>query len=290
MSEGFSESWLALREPYDHRARSVRLAARLAAHLPLEARLIDLGAGSGSLLRGLSPLLAAACPVQRWTLFDADAVLLEAAVLRIAAWGQAQGATIGWSGDRLALRLPWGEVEVAVMQGDLADPARLPLAGFDAVLCTALADLFSTAWTERFASHCDVPFYAALSVDGRVRWRPSHPLDRRVELLFRRDQRREKGLGPALGPDAPAGLERAFRARGATVWTESTDWRIGRSALAMLGAMVDGHADAALQQAPRAGVAIGAWRRARLNEAARGRLSLDIGHLDLLALPRKEPP
>jgi len=290
MSEGFSESWLALREPCDAAARSRALALRLGSVLPAEARLIDLGAGSGSLLRWLAPILGATCPRQHWTLFDADGALLRAALLRIASWAEAQGGVARIEDGVLGIEAPWGECTVRARQGDLADPTTLPFGEVDAVLCTALADLFSGQWIDSFAGACTVPFLAALSVDGRVVWRPAHPTDRLVEALFRRDQRREKGLGAALGPDAPARLARAFEARGARVWMEATDWRIGRPALSMLAAMIDGHAEAAAQQAPMLGPRIGAWRAARLAQAARARLSLDIGHQDLLALPRSVRP
>ena len=82
---GFSAEWLALREPFDAAARSAALdrgAARAhraagTATAPLEV--VDLGAGAGSNLRYLAPLLGGE---QRWRLVDTIATLLDAALAR----------------------------------------------------------------------------------------------------------------------------------------------------------------------------------------------------------------
>ena len=81
---------------------------------------------------------------------------------------------------------------------------------FDAVVCSALLDLVSTAWLARLCDALTVPFLACLTADGRDTWRPRHPHDALVRTAFRRDMRRDKGFGPALGT---ARAERAHRAR-----------------------------------------------------------------------------
>ena len=55
----FSDDWLSLREPADHRSRNMALEAELARQLidVEEQRIVDLGAGSGSNLRALAPRL-----------------------------------------------------------------------------------------------------------------------------------------------------------------------------------------------------------------------------------------
>ena len=55
---GFAPDWLALREPYDHAARSAALADRFAAAVGATPHLIDLGCGTGANLRYLAPRIA----------------------------------------------------------------------------------------------------------------------------------------------------------------------------------------------------------------------------------------
>ncbi|MFM7687976.1 MAG: class I SAM-dependent methyltransferase, partial [Alphaproteobacteria bacterium] len=73
MAESFDGDWLDLREPYDAAARNPELAEMLAASLPARPRLLDLGAGTGSLLRWLGHFIGRA---RSWTLVDSDAELL----------------------------------------------------------------------------------------------------------------------------------------------------------------------------------------------------------------------
>lgn len=72
--ERFDTDWLTLREPFDHAARSIELSRRLADRLPARPRLIDLGAGTGSLFRFLAPIIGRR---QDWILIDRDGALLD---------------------------------------------------------------------------------------------------------------------------------------------------------------------------------------------------------------------
>ena len=67
----FSDDWLALREPYDARARNAKVFAAVAALFEQHdtIQIVDLGCGTGSTMRALSPLLAAR---QKWRLVDND--------------------------------------------------------------------------------------------------------------------------------------------------------------------------------------------------------------------------
>ncbi len=85
MTDRFAADWLALREPFDLAARSVALARRLAERLPRRPRLMDLGAGTGSMFRFLAPIIGRG---QDWILVDADAALLDDAFGRTAAWAR----------------------------------------------------------------------------------------------------------------------------------------------------------------------------------------------------------
>lgn len=284
MSETFSADWLSLREPFDRAARSPRLADALAAVLPARPRLIDLGAGTGSLFRWLAPRLARP---QAWTLVDADTDLLDEAFLRIATWAEAQGYRVTTPGRAMLVHTPHGAWRVEALARDFAaNPERLPLREHDAVVCSALLDLVSARWLEALAGALRAPFAAFLSVEGHDVWLPRDADDRLVAQGFTRDMGRDKGFGPALGPRAPAHARRLFAARGFRVLSAPSDWVVPRVGHTMLTAMVTGHAAAAAAALPAFADRIDAWRERRLAQIGRGRLALRIGHRDLLALPR----
>jgi len=286
MSETFDAGWLALREPFDAAARDPGLALRLVDALPVKPWLVDLGAGSGSLFRYLAPLIGRE---QSWTFVDADAGLLDEAFLRTAEWADALGLPISSDDSTLTIHAPGGEWRIDGELHDLSDmPGELPLREADAVVCSALLDLVSRRWLEKLADALHQPFYAALSVDGRDEWLPSHPADIAVRVAFRRDQGRDKGFGRALGLDAVAGAIRVFEARGFRVASAPSDWIIPRMALAMQEQMIIGAAAAASVAMPARGVVFAQWRAERMNQAMAGRLAMRIGHRDILALPRKE--
>lgn len=282
MTERFAADWLARREPHDAAARSLDLARALAAALPAHPRLLDLGAGTGSLFRFLAPVIGRD---QAWTLADADPALLGRAMEEIAAWAGARGweATAGLRA--LTLRTPAGSWCVEARLTDLAAGAP-DMAGMDGVICSALLDLVSQRWLAGLADALAVPFLGCLSVDGRDALLPPHPLDRAVWAGFRRDQGRDKGFGPALGPLAPSALHAALAARGFTLRSAPSDWRIPPGAGAMLRDLVRSHAAVAMRRLPGRRRAILGWERARLRQIAAGRLAMRVGHRDILALPR----
>jgi SAM-dependent methyltransferase len=280
VSEGFSADWLALREGFDAAARSDALAARLAAVLPARPRILDLGAGTGSLFRWLAPRIGRA---QGWTLADADPALLAQAFDDIAGWASARGYGVVDDSRNLEVYTPGAIWRVTVRVVDLARGVKL--AGQHAVVCSALLDLVSADWIDALAAQLRVPLLACLSVDGRDALLPRHAGDTLVQAGFRRDQQRDKGLGPALGRRAPAVLHAALAARGFTLASAGSDWRIPRGATAMLAALVRGHAEAAARQMPQRRGAIAAWQAARLRQIGRGRLAIRVGHRDILALP-----
>jgi SAM-dependent methyltransferase len=286
MTEAFDADWLAAREPFDAVARSVELAERLSAALPARPRILDLGAGTGSLFRWLAPLIGRA---QVWTLADADAELLDAAFRECAAWGAAQGFAASFPGSAhnraLLLHTPQGAWRVEALRVDLAHaPGALPLARMDAVVCSALLDLVSRAWLERFCAALRIPLLACLSVDGRDAFLPHHPADRIVLGGFRLDQQRAKGLGPALGPRAATALHQILGARGVGVASAASDWRIPPHATTLLRTLVQSHAAVASRQVPARRAAIDDWLGTRLRQIAAGRLAIRIGHRDSLAL------
>ncbi|MGY6553108.1 MAG: methyltransferase domain-containing protein [Wenzhouxiangella sp.] len=278
----FAADWLSLREPADHAARSEALFARLTPFLTERAaqggavRILDLGAGSGSNLRWLAPRLEYA---QDWTLVDRDAGLLARA-------------------EASSLQAPTARpLRVQTLKADLADSALPWIAAADLVTAAAFFDLVSAEWIERLSASCarvGAACLFVLSVDGRRGLMDANGSaikdedDLFLQALFNAHQRREKGLGAALGPDAGPALARRLAAHGLEVETQASDWRLpaGQDLTKALGReLIKGWRAAALEQAPDAASRIDAWHQRRQAELAAGRLGLHVGHLDVLALP-----
>jgi SAM-dependent methyltransferase len=281
VSESFDGDWLALREPFDAAARSRGLAAAFADFLPEQPVILELGAGAGSLLRWLAPIIGGS---QAWLLVDADPVLLERGLVSTAEWGEAQGFEARWR-NGLTLLTPDGAWRIGAQVADIADLGAVDIANADGVVCSALLDLVSARWLARLGAALRSPLLACLNVDGHDAFRPPHPADAAVRSGFRRDQARDKGFGPSVGHRAEAALRRALVPLGFEVISAAADWRIPAGAVEMLQSMVRGHAGAASRWMPSARGAIAAWQAARLRQAAAGRLSLRVGHRDILALP-----
>ena len=288
MAEQFSGDWLELREPHDAAARDERLAAMLSAALPARPRIIDLGAGTGALLRWLALYIGRP---QAWTLVDADAELIERAFDTIADRAEQMGWKVTAPGRRtLLVHTPAGAWRVEGLVADLREaPANLPLHQFDAVVNTALCDLVSEPWLERMAAACaarKMPFYAALNVTGAARFLPPHSADAWVRRGFLRDQARDKGFGgKALGHAAPEAIARVFGAHGYTVTRAASPWRIPRRFGEMLGELAVGCGEAALPHERRDAWRIEEWMEDRLDQADAQRLAATVPHQDVLALP-----
>jgi SAM-dependent methyltransferase len=288
MAEQFDGDWLDLREPYDAAARDAGLALALARHLPERPRILDLGAGTGSLLRWLGHFIGRA---QAWTLVDADAELIGRAFETVAGRALEAGWTVTWPGRRtLLVHTPRGAWRVDGLVADLREaPDNLPLDAVDAVVNTALCDLVSAAWIERLAAACAarrLPFYAALNVTGRERFAPGHRADALVARGFARDQLRDKGFGgAALGARSPRAIAAAFAAQGYSVQRAASDWVIARRDAAMAAELADGHARAAMAQQRRDRLKLIGWAMDRRAQAGLQRLAVRVGHTDILCLP-----
>jgi hypothetical protein len=261
---GFSAEWLALRERFDVAARDDALALSFLARLPEDGLVVDLGAGAGSNIGRLQALAAQAGRRLRWRHVDDDPALLDAARRRFASDGSVEFARV-----------------------DLAAALEAALDGVAAVTCAALIDLVSAAWIERLADRLAagrLPLLAVLTYDGRMEWRPADATDGVVARAFHRDMTRDKGFGPALGPEAAFALDAALGARGAGRETRDSDWRIAAGELAMLAAMRAGIGEAAARAARGdEGRAIAAWSARRAREIESGRVALVVGHQDLVA-------
>ncbi len=265
---GFSADWLALREPFDAAARSTRLLdVLLRSTAPRsDGNVIDLGAGSGSNLRYLSPRLPGP---QRWTLVDHDPALL------------ANAARPG-----VELRTLDLAREFSAQGGELDIP------GGALVTASALLDLVSLDWLECLARRCRAAaaiVHFALTYDGRVSFDPVDPFDTTILDLVNRHQRGDKGFGAALGPDATQQCIEAFTRAGYTMQRARSDWQIDGAHIAMQTALIDGWTDAALEMATRIASSVApdieAWRSRRLERLNAGDSRLIVGHEDVIGWP-----
>jgi hypothetical protein len=174
----------------------------------------------------------------------------------------------------------------------LARPRRsLDLGRCDGVTASALCDLVSGRWLDALiggAARHGLPLLFALSIDGRVAFAPGAPGDREILECFRRDQRRDKGFGPALGPQAPRRLARVLRDHGYRVHAARSDWRLGAGDGPILRALVAGFADVARRARSMAEREIDGWLRLRQEQIESGRLALVVGHVDLFAVRRND--
>jgi hypothetical protein len=286
----FSADWLVLREKLDWPARSRVLAEALAARLKKNPCLLDLGAGTGSLFRFMAPIIGRS---QTWIFADADELLLKTAVDRTAEWAERNGLGVTPHQERgklsLSLRRSTDEWRIETLVTDLGQvPHSLPLDVADAVVCSALLDLTSQAWMVRLFAGLRVPFYAGITVNGLDTWAPHHRADAIVRTAFRRDQRRDKGLGSALGNDAGKTALGLLANLGFETRMATSDWRIPGSARAVSARLAQMTALSARQSAQALARKISEWTRARLKQSAKARLSIRIGHYDILGFPPDE--
>jgi SAM-dependent methyltransferase len=262
--EVFDAEWLRLREPVDHRSRARALVSLLRREGCRRgwSRVVDLGAGTGSNVR----FLAARIPwARRWAVVDHDPGLLE------------------------RIHEPGPDRTLRRVVGDLADEGLDAVDGADLVTASALLDLVSRPWLEALCRRCaedGAAAYFALSYDGRVVWEAPDGDDAFVLDAVNRHQRKDKGLGGALGPEASDVAEALFREAGYRTWSRPSPWRLAApDDTALAHRLVDGWVEAALETEPSAEARIRRWASRRRDDIAIGRTDLQVGHLDLLALP-----
>lgn len=214
--------------------------------------ILDLGCGTGSTIRALSPLLPEATT---WHLVDNDPELLDQA-----------GASAGGA--------------VTLHPQDLQALDSLPLHGVTLVTGSALIDLVSRAWLVELAQRVRVPVYFALSYDGTMVWNPEDSRDSFVTAAFNRHQQGDKGFGQALGAQAAATAAEVFSNAGWEVTGASSAWQLGPADEALQAALVEGIARAAAEAGETRAQAWGVDRSAAALHTA-----CTIGHQDFLALP-----
>ena len=263
---GFSAEWLALRESHDLQARNpVVLDAVAARFTSLDTiNVVDLACGAGSTIRALGPHLPAR---QRWDLVDDDRHLLAVAC----------GRNVG------------SDVRLNAVQLDLTGDFETVLDSTKYLITTsALLDLVSEAWMDRLVSHVAshvMPFYAALTYDGRTDLSPSDPLDESIISAVNTHQRTDKGFGPALGPSAAAAAISRFEAAGYSIVQGTSDWQIGTADREMQRALLSGWAQAASEIGALPHRDIDDWLARRNEQVDQGASTLRVGHVDFFATP-----
>lgn len=270
-AKAFDAGWLALREPVDQRSRDSTLLPLLGAWWSARAgsRVLDLGSGTGSNLRYLAPRLSGD---QEWTLFDHDPDLLA------------------------RVEIPNAPVSMTSLQGDLAAEGLQEIHNADLVTASALLDLASADWVSSLANECSTARCAvllSLTYDGTIAWGipDSHqtasldPDDEFVRIAVNTHQRRDKGLGTALGPTAGALAEDCFRKCRYRTWLRPSPWRLGPHDAELVDALVEGWVGAAVDECPAQADRIHEWARRRRPAITDRNFRLTVGHVDLLALP-----
>jgi len=262
---GFSADWLRLREPVDLAARNGQVEDVFLAALPGGAvRLMDLASGAGSTVAALSGRLAVS---QDWLLTDNDPALLAVSRQRFSQFGK-------------------GAVECR--QVDLsAALASLPFAGVDGVTTSAFLDLVTRPFLEQLVAlvtEARLPFLASLTYDGRASCRPADPFDEDIRLAMNAHQKTDKGFGAALGPDAADAARALFEAAGYKVVSGRSDWHAGSGAEAFQRELVSGWVSAGSEMGldPER---LTLWLDRRMEQISEGELMIEVGHLDIAAIP-----
>ena len=257
----FSGEWLALREPFDLRARHRGVLRQAATALAGRhaVTIVDLACGTGATLRALGPHL----PMhQSWRLFDNDLSLLA--------------------------KVPQA-ANVQVHALDLVCDLEAALDGpVDLVTTSALLDLVSVSWLERLVMEVaarKLPLYAALTYDGRVDFTPQDPRDAAVIAAVNSHQRGDKGFGPALGPLAARTAVECLQRVGYLVELGAADWLLGDADLAMQEAMLSSWAVAASETGEISHEAAAEWLVNRRSALAAKRSRIRVGHQDFFAGP-----
>lgn len=286
-AQGFSEQWLTLREPADHAARSRRLSKTLADWSTQHdsMNIVELGAGTGSNLRYLMPMLG---KNQQWVLVDNDPDLLNHLPEILQPWADEQNAHLTVKNNVLRIEHENYSATVKIQLLNLAlQLNELPMKDVHLLTASALLDLTSAAWLDQIAGlvaehHCSCLF--ALNYSGNIHWQPELDSDDTIKTLLNLHQLKNKGFGNALGPEAGNYFASALLQLGRNCETDDSDWTINAQSQALQHAIVDGWAPAALDQDDNYSELIERWHSRRREIIQQAQSSLTVGHVDVLSL------
>jgi hypothetical protein len=111
------------------------------------------------------------------------------------------------------------------------------------------------------------------------------PVDLEIVAAVNRHQRRDKGFGPALGPEAALRAVKSFERVGYTVRSGASDWRFGINDQKIQLDILAGWAAAVLELRELPEATVTAWLAKRRNLVTERRASMRIGHTDVFAMP-----
>ena len=268
---GFSVDWLTLREEADLRSRDFELLEKvdqwLRDHCAKELIVADLGAGTGSTMRAFANFVSQKSESISWRLIDQDSDLLEYAHNRHC-----------------------DSYRIETFDLDLNNTALLPLQSVQLITASALLDLVSEEFVDSITSQLvslnkqqPVGLYTALTYNGMIEWKPSHSLDEKVQNSLNQDQKRDKGFGKALGPDASEYLGQRLTEAGFKVYSADSTWFLDAVDEKLVIEYIAG-IDRVLENDQVLGIeALKAWVEFRESHVTTG--ACRVGHCDLLALP-----
>jgi hypothetical protein len=222
--------------------------------------IIDLGAGTGANQRWLSPRLPFR---QRWIHLDHDPAISRS--------------------------LPLPDDTMIIDAGVETLAQFLSNSTQHLVTCSALLDVLTMDQLDavcRAVIANQVPALFSLTVTGTLNLTPSDPHDQRLQDAFN-DHQRSAGRP---GPYAATLAVDALCAGGFLVRTQETSWHLsGSSDSAFVQQLLRERLDAAVAHDPTLTAIAMAWLELRRSQLVLGILRLEIGHLDILALPGGSP-
>lgn len=260
----FSSTWLALREPIDHAARSQGILEQCVTHFSHKSTLniSDIGSGTGSTVRAMSPALPHSA---FWNLIDIDDSLMAVA--------------------KQELTHESIEYRITDLNKSLdAVFAESP----DLVTTSAFLDLVSEQWLIQFVNALrrhSVPFYAALTYDGRAGCTPQFSHDETVLQNFNEHQKTDKGFGPALGPDASDATIEHLQKAGFEVYSATSDWQADAAHPEFQKMLLSGWCEAATEISPSMKETNASWLSERFRSIENSDATVFVGHKDIFAVP-----
>ena len=101
---------------------------------------------------------------------------------------------------------------------------------------------------------------------------------------FNTDQRRDKGFGPALGPDATDFLQSQFHATKFQCLSANSPWLLDSADYLLIESLINGISEVALQTDGLTNSDVLSWKAFRIKNIRTG--TCYLGHTDILVIPQ----